>query len=118
MNGRRICGYANGASYKDAVLPEKTERETICPEGYKPCIPNFEQSFCYSIDENAEEVCPITDIKFVKKTATNETSHYRAKGYKQQEMDDEYTMFFSQKQDSLPVTKLEIGPKPCLGASI
>ena len=77
IDDRRICGKADGAKYRKAILPNMVQKGDTkvaeCKEGFKPCIENSASTTCYCDPEMSEseckakggvskEQCPITDI--------------------------------------------------------
>jgi len=110
LNGKRICGKANGPSFREAVLPEKYSRDYICPDRYKPCILNAKETYCYKNEEDPAKVCPITDIKFVKKDLVDDLTRLKGEGYTEVEFDTDYMLMSSKTHIARPVTNLKIGP--------
>ena len=60
LDEKRVCGKADGAKYRNAILPTSVEngnaKEAVCEEGFKPCIENSVSTTCYC-DPDKENYC-------------------------------------------------------------
>ena len=95
----KICGKRGGNSFEDVNRPNLGGS---CPEGMSPCIADGdpENMVCYHEDDH-QTACPITDVVFV---ATSDPSLSKYADYSSTEFDTEYTILWSKKVDSLPIT--------------
>ena len=78
-----------------------------------PCIADGdpENMVCYQEDDH-NIACPITDVLFV---ATSDVSLSKYSDYSSTEFDTEYTILWSKKVDSLPITQLRVeAGTPCV----
>lgn len=60
LDEKRVCGKADGAKYRKAILPTYVEngnaKAAECEKGFKPCIENSVSTTCYC-DPGMEKNC-------------------------------------------------------------
>ena len=79
--GKYICGKKGGVAFLDVTRVDPSTKQ--CPAGTKPCSSKTsdENTVCYAEADHASK-CPITGLKFVKKTDTNVIQEYTDEGWK------------------------------------
>jgi len=110
FDGKRVCGKNNGDTF---LLATRPSLDNFCPDTYSPCSTktDADQTICYKTDADHDEVCPITDIKFVETTAVDD---YTSSGYKSVLFNSTASIVFSKDAPNLPITTTKVEYQPCM----